>query len=58
MDHFEVKVGEVNEPLCLAAVKHLGLLEVGEVFMISEYLHQKGGAMEVVMPRLKGTDDR
>ena len=58
MDHFEVKVGEVNEPSCLAVVKRLGLLEVGEVFMIGEYLHQKGGGMEVVMPRLKGTDDR
>ena len=29
MDHFEVKVSEVNKPACLAAVKRLGLTEIG-----------------------------
>ena len=29
MDHLEVKVSEVNKPTCLAAVKRLGLTEIG-----------------------------
>ena len=29
MDHFEVKVSKINEPTCLAAVKRLGLAEIG-----------------------------
>ena len=29
MDHFEAKVSEVNEPTRLAAVKRLGLTEIG-----------------------------
>ena len=35
----------------------MGLLEVGEVFMVSEDLHWEGRAMEVVSPGLQGTDD-
>ena len=29
MDHFEVKVSEVNKPTRLVAVKRLGLSEIG-----------------------------
>ena len=50
MDHFKVEVGEVNEPARLAAVKRLGLAEVGEVFVVREDLHGEGGAMEIVVP--------
>ena len=57
MDHFEVEVSEVNEPACLAAVKRLGLTEVGEVFVISEYLHRKGRTMEIVAPGFQGAND-
>ena len=56
VDHFEVKVGKVNKPARLAAVERLGLTEVGEILMICEHLHRKGGAVEVVAPRFKGTD--
>ena len=57
MDHFEVKVGKVNEPACLAAVKRLGLMKVGKVFMVGEDLYQKGGAVEVVAPGFQGAND-
>ena len=33
------------------------MAEVGEVFMVSEYLYWEGGAMEVVVPRFQGADD-
>ena len=29
VDHSEVEVGEINEPMCLATVKRLGLMEIG-----------------------------
>ena len=32
VDHFEVKVCEVDKPTCLSAVERLGLSEIGEVF--------------------------
>ena len=57
MDHLEIKVSEVNQPPHLAAVEHLGLAEIREVLVISEDLNWKGGAMEVVSPRLQGMDD-
>ena len=57
MDHCEVKVSEVDEPACLATIEHLGLTEVGEVLVVGKDLDRKGGAMEVVPPRLQGTDD-
>ena len=50
MDHFEVEVGEVNEPACLAAVECLGLAEIGEVLVVGKDLHREGGAMEIVAP--------
>ena len=57
MDHFEVEVGKVKKPARLAGVERLGLVEVGEVFMICEDLHRKGGAMEVVAPGFQGAND-
>jgi len=35
----------------------LGLSEVGKVLMVGEDLNQERGAVEVVSPGLKGTDD-
>ena len=57
MDHFEVKIGKVNKPARLVAVKHLGLTKVGEILMIGEDLHRKRGAVEVVAPGFQGTND-
>ena len=57
MDHFQVEVGEVDEPACLAAVKHLGLVEIGEILVVGEDLYGKGGTMEIVAPRFQGAND-
>ena len=57
MDHFDIKVSEVNEPARLSAVEHLGLSEVGEVLVISENLHGERRAMEVMAPGFQGADD-
>ena len=57
VDHLEVKVSKVNKPACLAAIERLRLSEVGEVLVISEDLHRKGGAVKVMAPGFKGTDD-
>ena len=57
MDHFEIKVGKVNEPARLSAIERLGLVEVGEVLVIRKDLHQEGGAMKVVAPRFQGVDN-
>ena len=57
MDHFQVEVGKVNEPTCLAAVESLGLTEVGKVFVVGEDLYREGGAMKIVAPRFRSTND-
>ena len=57
MDHLEVKVGEVDEPLCLSAIERLGLAEVGEVFVVCENLYRERRAVEVVTPGFQGADD-
>ena len=57
MDHFQVKVSKVDEPACLAAIERLGLAEIGKVLVVSEDLHGKGGAMEIVAPRFQGAND-
>ena len=57
MDHFEVKVGEVNEPTGLLVVKVLGGMEVGEVFVVGEDLNGKWKSMEVMLPGLQSSDD-
>ena len=50
MDHFQVKVCEVDEPTSLLPVEILGGTEVGEVFMVGEDLDWEGGSMEIVPP--------
>ena len=50
VDHFQVKVHEVDEPAGLSSVEVLGGTEVGEVFMVGEDLDWEGGSMEVVPP--------
>ena len=52
MDHFEVKIGEVNKPAHLSPIKRLGLSEIGEVFMVGEDLYRERRAMKVVVLRL------
>ena len=48
VDHFQVKVCEVDEPTGLSSVEVLRGTEVGEVFMVGEDLDWEGGSMEVV----------
>ena len=57
MDHFEVKVCEVNKPACLAAVERLGLAEISKVLVVGEDLYGEGGAVEVVAPGLQGANN-
>ena len=57
MDHLQVEVGEVDEPVGLAAVKRLRLAEIGKVLVVSEDLYGEGRTMEIVAPRLQGADD-
>ena len=51
VDHFQVKVREVDEPISLSSVEVLGGTEVGEVFMVGEDLDWEGGSVEVVPPQ-------
>ena len=46
----EIKLREVEKPASLAAIEFLRLSEVGEVFMVSEYLDWGGGPEEIVSP--------
>ena len=57
MDHFQVKVGKVNEPTRLAAVERLGLAEIGKVLVVGEDLHRKGRAMKIVVPGFQGANN-
>ena len=57
MDHFEVEVGEVDQPARLTAVKRLGLAEIHEVFVVGEDLYREGGAVEIVAPGLQGANN-
>ena len=57
MDHFEVEVGEVNQPSCLPTVECLGLPDVGEIFVVSKDLDQERGAMRVMLPRFQSMKD-
>ena len=50
VDHFQVKVREVDEPAGLSSVEVLGGTKVGEVFMVGEDLDWEGGSVEVVPP--------
>ena len=51
VDHFQVKVREVDEPAGLSSVEVLGGTEVGEVFVVGEDLNWERGSVEVVPPR-------
>ena len=57
MDHFQVEIGKVNEPTCLAMVERLGFLEVGKILVVGEDLYREGGTMEIVAPRFQGAND-
>ena len=57
MDHFQVEVGKVDEPSCLAMVECLGLVEIGKILVVGEDLHRERGTMEIVAPRFQGTND-
>ena len=51
MDHFQVKVREVDEPAGLSSVEVLGGTKVGEVLVVGEDLDWERGSVEVVSPR-------
>ena len=53
----KIKLREVEEPVSLVTVKFLGLSEVGEVLMVSEYLDWGGGSKEIVSPGIQGSHD-
>ena len=57
MDDFQIKVCEVKQPACLAAVQVLGLTEVCQVLVICKDLDREGEAMEIMSPGFQGTDD-
>ena len=57
MDHFQVEVSEVDEPLGLLTIEGLGRAKVGEVFVISEDLYGEWEPVEVVSPGFQGTND-
>ena len=57
MDHSEVEIHQVKEPMGLSAVQCLGFVEVRQVFVIGEDLDGEGGTMEVMSPGFEGTDD-
>ena len=50
VDHFQVEVREVDEPMGLSSVEVLGGTEVGEVLMVGKDLDGEGGSVEVVLP--------
>ena len=56
MDHFEVEVSKVDEPMRLSAVKRLGLSEIGEVLVVGEDLHRERGTVKIVAPGLQGAN--
>ena len=57
MDDFQIKVCEVEQPLCLMTVEVLCLTEVHQVFVISKDLDRKRGSMKIVPPGFQGMDD-
>ena len=46
----KIKLRDVKQPASLATVEFLGLSEVGEVFMVGEYLDWGGGSEEIMSP--------
>ena len=57
MDHFQVEVGEVDEPARLMAVERLGLAEISKILVVGEDLYGEVGAMEIVTPGLQGVNN-
>ena len=51
VDHFQVEVGEVNEPARLSTIEVLGGTEISEIFVVGEDLYRERGSVEVVSPR-------
>ena len=48
---------EVKEPVSLTLVEFLGLAEVCEIFVVSEYLDSGWGSKEIVSPGIEGSHD-
>ena len=57
MDDFEVKISEIKQPLRLAMVEVLCLMEVHQVLVVGKDLDGERGSMEVVPPGFQGMDD-
>ena len=57
VDHFQIEVGEIEEPTGLSAIEVLSLAEVGKVLMVGEDLNRGGGALKVMPPSFQSADD-
>ena len=57
MDHFEIKISQVEKPVGMFMVEILRLVEVGQVFMVGENLNWERGALKIVVPGVKTMDD-
>lgn len=57
MGHLKVKICKVKEPASLVSIEILRLMEICQVFVISENLHWEGGALEVMAPCVETVDD-
>ena len=57
MDDLQIEIFKVKQPLDLMVVEVLGLTEVRQVLVIHKDLDGEGGTMEIMSPRLQGTND-
>ena len=57
VDDFQIEVGEIEQPSCLAMVEILCLTEVCQVLVVGEDLDGEQGSVEVMSPGFQGTDD-
>ena len=57
MDHCEVEICKVQEPVSLASIQGLRFAEVGQIFVVRENLDWERGTMEIVPPGFESTDD-
>ena len=57
VDDFQIEVDKIEQPLSLTAVEVLGLMEVHQVFMVSENLYREGGSVEIISPGFQDMDD-
>ena len=53
----EVELGEVLRPAGLTAGQDLGAGEILQVFVVSDHINRRGGALKVVSPVLEGLKD-